>query len=88
METIYKFGTSEDQEWKYDNVWAIEETTGGSSRLVIASSGKQINILAALLNAMRDPFWVLYVLVVPVGEAKKVDIKALKRSRKAPWRRS
>lgn len=73
METTYKFGKlePEDQECKYDNVWATEETTGGSGRLVIASSGDQINLLTALLNAIRDPFWVVYVLVVPRGRGEQ-----------------
>jgi hypothetical protein len=73
METIYKFGNlePEDKEWRYENVWAAEETTGGGSRLVIACSQEQTNVLAALLRAMAGPFWVLYVLVVSRGRGEQ-----------------
>lgn len=73
MDTIYKFGSPEpeDQEWKYENVWAAEETTGGGSRLVIGCSREQTNVLAALLRAMTGPFWVLYVLVVSRGRGEQ-----------------
>lgn len=72
MAIAYKFGKSEpeEQEWTYENVWAGEETTGGGSRLVIAPSHEQANVLAALLKKMTGPFWVLYVLVVPRGRAE------------------
>jgi hypothetical protein len=67
MATDYKFGTPypEDQEWRYQNVWAIEETTGGGRRLVIAPAQSHSEILLALIEAMTGPFWLLYVLVVP-----------------------
>jgi len=69
MASEYKFGTPEpeDREWAYENAWATEEITGGSSRLVIAPGQRQIDVLAALLTIMTGPFWVLYVLVVPRG---------------------
>jgi hypothetical protein len=69
MTTDYKFGIPEpeDREWIYGNVWADEETTGGGSRLVIAPSQAQTDMLAALLKDMTGPFWILYVLVIPRG---------------------
>jgi len=69
METAYKFGTPEpeNREWTYGDVWATEETTEGGSRLVIAPAQEQTEILAALLKDMTEPFWVLYVLVIPRG---------------------
>lgn len=72
MGTIYKFGSldPEDHEWRYENVWAAEETAGGS-RLVIACSQEQTHVLTALLKAMAGPFWVLYVLVVSRGRAEQ-----------------
>ena len=47
-----------------------EETTGGGSRLVIAPAQKQVDLLLTLLKNMREPFWVLYVLVVPRGQGE------------------
>ncbi len=72
MATDYKFGTPEpeDREWTYGDVWATEGTTGGGSRLVIATARGQIEIVAALLKNMTGPFWVLYVLVIPRGRGE------------------
>ena len=66
MATDYKFGTPEpeDRKWIYRDVWATEETTGGGSRLVIAPAQGQTDLLAAFLQDMTGPFWVLYVLVI------------------------
>jgi hypothetical protein len=67
MATEYKFGTPgpEDQEWRYGNVWATEQTTGGGDRMVIAPAEDQTDTLVALLKEMTGPFWLLYVFVVP-----------------------
>jgi hypothetical protein len=72
MATDYKFVTPEpeDQEWRYGNVWATEETTGGGNRLVIAPARGQIESLVALLKEMTGPFWLLYVLVIPRGNGE------------------
>jgi hypothetical protein len=72
MATDYKFGIPEpeDREWIYGNVWAVEETTAGGSRLVIAPADGQTEILTALLRDMTGPFWVLYVLVVSRGRGE------------------
>src|ERR1700733_8033167 len=78
MTTDYKFGTwekfgnleFEDQEWKYENVWATEETSGGGNRLVIAPAKRQTDTLLALLKDMTGPFWLLYFLVVPRGNGQ------------------
>lgn len=69
---MYKFGSPEpeDHEWRYEDVWAVEETTGGS-RLVISCLQEQTNVFAALLKAMVGPFWVLYVLVVSRGRGEQ-----------------
>jgi hypothetical protein len=85
MATDYKFGTPEpeDREWTYRDVWTTEETTGGGSRLVIAPAQGQTDLLAALLKDMAGPFWVLYVLVIPVGEGSQAGIKVLNRKPRA-----
>lgn len=72
MASEYKFGTPEpeDREWTYGDVWAAEETTGGGRRLMIAPLNGQTKVLAALLNSMTGPLWVLYVLVVPRGRGE------------------
>ena len=72
MATDYKFGTPEpeDRKWIYRDVWATEETTGGGSRLVIAPAQGQTDLLAAFLQDMNGPFWVLYVLVIPRGSGE------------------
>jgi hypothetical protein len=72
MVTDYKFGAPDpnDQEWRYGNVWANEETTGGGSRLIIAPAQGQTDILVELLKEMTGPFWLLYVLVIPRGNGQ------------------
>ena len=69
MEICYKFGTPdpEDRQFTYPNVWATEKTSGGGSRLVVAAETDQVECLIRLLDAMSEPFWLLYVLVVNRG---------------------
>jgi hypothetical protein len=73
MEITYKFGNPEpkDREWAYENIWAAEATTGGGSRLVVAPTEGQAQLLTALLKVMTGPFWILYVLVVPRGRGEQ-----------------
>ena len=73
MEITYKFGNPEpeDREFSYENIWAIEATTGGSSRLVVAPTERQTQLLTSLLTVMTGPFWILYVLVVPRGRGEQ-----------------
>lgn len=69
MENRYKFGSPypEDRQFKYPNTWAIEKTSDGGSRLVVAPETDQIEVLIRLLGAIPGPFWLLYVLVVNRG---------------------
>ena len=69
MESSYKFGTPEpeDRQFKYPHVWATEKTSDGGSRLVVAPEADQVECLIRLLDAMSEPFWLLYVLVVNRG---------------------
>lgn len=66
---LYKFGfltpANEDLPFKYSNTWAIEKTTPGTERLVIAPSSDHVRLISELTRLMRPPFWVLYVLLVP-----------------------
>jgi len=71
VDDTYKFGylNPDDQPYGYQNVWATEKTTG-PDRLVIAPASGQVDVMLRLMEAMPDPFWVLYVLVVPRGEGE------------------
>lgn len=64
----YKFGSlsasGDEAPFQYANCWAVENTTG-PSRLVIAPAGRYIELITRLLAVMREPFGVLYVLLVP-----------------------
>jgi hypothetical protein len=66
---LYKFGDGmlEDRPWIYQNVWAAEELSG-TKRLVVAPKSGNAGILERLVETMPEPFWLLYVLVVPRGE--------------------
>ena len=63
-----KFGIldslSREVPYQYSDEWALDQTTG-SSRLVIASRINQVALLRALSSVMNEPFYLLYVLVVP-----------------------
>lgn len=65
----YKFGNgaAEDEPCVYENVWETESDTG-VQRLTIAPDGNHIKLLQNLLDALPEPMWLLYVLVVPRGE--------------------
>ena len=64
----YKFGyfsgPDVDLPFKYSDVWSLEKTSG-QDRLVIAASESQIDLMVELCNLMPEPYFVLYVLVVP-----------------------
>jgi len=68
VEKLYKFGflNPDDQPYHYPNVWAIQQTSG-ENRLAIGPRTGYVNDLLRLIEAMPEPFWVLYVLVVPRG---------------------
>lgn len=72
MDDLFKFGsaaTSEDaKQWFYSNVWSTEQTTDNQTRLVIAPTANQVDLLIRLAKAMSGPFLILYVLVVPRTE--------------------
>ena len=72
MESCYKFGNPdpEDRSHEYPNVWAVEMTSDGRSRLLIAPTNDQVELLVRLLQPMHEPFWLLYVLVVNRGESE------------------
>lgn len=53
----------------YANVWAREVLSDGSTRLVVAPSGQHMDCLLSLTDCLSEPFFILYVLVVPRGEA-------------------
>jgi hypothetical protein len=63
-----KFGildnSSKEIPYEYSGQWAIEQTTS-SNRLVIGPRAHQIALLQTLSDVMEEPFYLLYVLVVP-----------------------
>jgi hypothetical protein len=68
VDDLYKFGfmNPDDQPYQFPSVWAFERTSGGT-RLAIAPARDQVDVLLRLIEAMPEPFWLLYVLVVPRG---------------------
>ena len=64
----YKFGhlnaSGIEAPFQYGNCWAVEKTTG-PSRLVIAPADRYIELITRLTAVMREPFGILYVLLVP-----------------------
>ena len=72
MEPVYKFGAvngAQERSYQYSDTFALERTSG-PERLVIAPSGQHVLLLCDLLSVMPEPFGVLYVLVVPRGQAE------------------
>jgi hypothetical protein len=71
MGATYKFGWIPDQErrYEYQNVFAVEKTSR-LQRLVVAPSANQVSLMLKLLRVMPEPYGILYVLVVPRGEAE------------------
>ena len=69
MGLVYKFGystaTGEDKPFNYPNTWAVEKTSIGSERLIIAPNTEHVVLIRGLSELMTPPFWVLYVLLVP-----------------------
>ncbi|MCB1591892.1 MAG: hypothetical protein KDI90_05515 [Alphaproteobacteria bacterium] len=59
----------QDQEYFYNNVYQ-KQVTENFSRLCIGSRSREINLLTDLLKYLDEPFFILYVLVVPRGESK------------------
>jgi hypothetical protein len=70
-QTLYKFGNggAEDRPSFYANAWAREDLSG-TERLTIAPRADHIGLLKNLLDAVPEPMWLLYVLVVPRGEGE------------------
>lgn len=65
--TLYKIGrVVEDAsqcEWIWPDVWATE-VAGGTERILMASSGSPTQLLSRLADAIPEPMWLLYVLLV------------------------
>lgn len=58
-----------EEEHSYNNIYQAQKTVN-FSRLCIGSKSGEIRLLLALAKLLAEPFYVLYVLVVPRGEAK------------------
>lgn len=71
--TGVKFGRVEgdvEVPHSYPHVWARDDLSNGSSRLNVAPSGGHVDLLLKLSDCLPEPFRILYVLVVPRGEAE------------------
>jgi len=68
---LFKFGHVPDSEnsapFEYPNCWAHERTIR-VNRLVIAPRGHHVSLMIDLLESMKEPYGLLYVLVVPRTE--------------------
>lgn len=66
FERIYRFGTPgpQEQRFAYGKVFA-RELRKDTPLLRIAADKNQIEMLKLLLENMQEPFWLLYVLLVP-----------------------
>lgn len=79
-EEIYKFGTCsaealdkgepDDRRFEYPDVWSTGKTDT-QNRLVIAPSRNHVDLMLKLSTAMLEPFWLLYVLLVPRADAEE-----------------
>jgi hypothetical protein len=68
----YKFGyfprPDAEMPFEYSDVWCRGKTNG-PDRLVIAASKSQIDRMVELCGLMPEPYFVLYVLVVPRSDS-------------------
>jgi hypothetical protein len=66
--TNYKFGQldadQQDIEFHYSNCWALEKTSG-PDRIAMAPASGCIALIERLAAVTKEPFGVLYVLVIP-----------------------
>jgi hypothetical protein len=54
--------------FEYSDVWSLGKTSG-PDRLVIAASKSQIDLMVELCSLVPEPYFVLYVLVVPRSDS-------------------
>lgn len=66
VDPLYRFGTPypDEQRIAYGNVFA-REARKGTPLLRIAADKDQMRLLELLMEDMSEPFWLLYVLLVP-----------------------
>ena len=60
---MYKLGMVDEIEFKYADIWCIEEYLN-FSRGVAAPSGGHIDLMLQIAKTYPPPYWVLYILVV------------------------
>lgn len=74
MSDMFKFGWLPDGRtegrYEYPDVW-VRETTDRLDRLAIAPRTGYVELLDKLAFALQEPFWLLYVLVVPRGGSEQ-----------------
>jgi len=71
LDHFYKFGIASPNEsaWTPGKVYARDER-GPVPHLRIAAGDEQVRLIEALMEGMPEPFWLLYVLVMPRGEGQ------------------
>ncbi len=87
MAALIKFGVPGDMDlvdpFSYLNCWFREQTTG-PERLVIGPESNHIELFMNLVEDMRGPFGLLYILVVPRGDHKPGRYQSSQPMDKAP----
>ncbi len=72
LAALFKFGYIDEAgaelPYRHKNIWAREKTSG-PSRLVIAPSFGQVDVLLKLAAVMPEPHFLLYVLHTPRSDA-------------------
>jgi hypothetical protein len=71
LEELYKIGMTSPQAkaWSPGKVFARDERDA-VKHLRIAAESEQVQLIETLVEKMQEPFWLLYVLVVPRGEGQ------------------
>jgi hypothetical protein len=69
LDSVGKFAAVnalESEAWyPYDDRWSLQRTTGPERLVVAPAPGHHVDVLLDLARRLREPFGILYVLVVP-----------------------
>jgi len=68
MNPLLKFSDMIGETNPYSDHYFIEKMSGGTERLTIAPSQKQIDLICSLLSEMEGPYGFLYIMVVSRSE--------------------
>ena len=73
LSTRVKFGSGADatESYAYPNRFQLDEANDGTGRIVLGPAAAHVNLLSELANCLPEPFYLLYVLVVPRSDVYK-----------------